>query len=75
MVWRRPDADGVVVYNATCTHLGCTVHWDERKGLFLCACHGGMFDINGQVKAGPPPRPLDRHKFRVEDGYLLVEVA
>ncbi len=55
MIWRKPDVNDLVVYNATCTHLGCTVHWDEPKGLFLCACHGGMFDINGYVKAGPPP--------------------
>ncbi|MFH1123525.1 MAG: 2Fe-2S iron-sulfur cluster-binding protein [Pseudomonadota bacterium] len=75
MVWRRPDVNEMAVYNTTCTHLGCTVHWDERKSLFLCACHGGMFDINGHVKAGPPPRPLDRHRFRVQDGYMLVEVA
>jgi len=75
MVWRRPNVDDLVVYNTTCTHLGCTVHWDEGKNLFLCACHGGMFDINGDVKAGPPPRPLDRHGFRVEDGYMFVEVA
>jgi succinate dehydrogenase / fumarate reductase iron-sulfur subunit len=75
MVWRPPKVDDLAVYNTTCTHLGCTVHWDEGKNLFLCACHGGMFDIYGDVKAGPPPRPLDRHRFRVEDGYLFVEVA
>ncbi|MEJ2724540.1 MAG: succinate dehydrogenase iron-sulfur subunit [Deltaproteobacteria bacterium] len=75
MVCRRPDVNRVVVYNTTCTHLGCTVHWDERKGLFLCACHGGTFDIDGQVKAGPPPRPLDRHQFKVEHGTMFVEVA
>jgi succinate dehydrogenase / fumarate reductase iron-sulfur subunit len=73
MIWRRPN--DVVVYNTTCTHLGCTVHWDEPKSLFLCACHGGTFDINGEVKAGPPPRPLDRHRFKVEDGHMLLEVA
>ena len=75
MIWRKPSVNDLVVYSATCTHLGCTVQWDERKGLFLCACHGGRFDINGAVKAGPPPRPLDRHTFKVEDGYVFVEVA
>ncbi len=75
MVWRKPDVNDVVVFNATCTHLGCTVHWDQGKGLFLCACHGGAFDINGDVTAGPPPRPLDQHRFKVEDGYMFVEVA
>jgi succinate dehydrogenase / fumarate reductase iron-sulfur subunit len=72
-IWRK--LSDVVVYNTTCTHLGCTVHWDERKGLFLCACHGGTFDIHGDVKAGPPPRPLDRHRFKIEDGHMLLEVT
>jgi succinate dehydrogenase/fumarate reductase iron-sulfur protein len=75
MIWRKQDVNDVVAYNATCTHLGCTVHWDEQKGLFVCACHGGMFDINGDVKAGPPPRPLDRYAFKVEDGYMCVEMV
>jgi cytochrome b6-f complex iron-sulfur subunit len=23
-----------------------------------CSCHGGTFDINGNVVAGPPPSPI-----------------
>jgi succinate dehydrogenase / fumarate reductase iron-sulfur subunit len=72
MVLRRENE--IVVYNSRCTHLGCQVHWDEGKGLFLCACHGGAFDIDGNVKAGPPPRPLDRYSYRLESGRLLIEV-
>ncbi len=75
MIWRKPGGNEIVAYNATCTHLGCTVHWDEPKGQFVCACHGGTFDINGAVKTGPPPRPLDRHRFKVENGFMFVEVA
>ena len=75
MVYRGPDSNPLEVYNTQCTHLGCTVHWDETKQLFMCACHGGAFDINGNVKAGPPPRPLDRYAFKVEDGEVLVEIA
>ena len=74
MVTRTSDENNIVIYNSRCTHLGCTVHWDERKQLFLCACHGGAFDLAGRVKAGPPPRPLDRYAFKVQAGYLFVEV-
>lgn len=74
MIARRPDVNNVVVFNTTCTHLGCTVHWDESKQLYLCACHGGIFDADGHVSAGPPPRPLDHHVFKVENGYLFVGV-
>jgi len=72
MVWRRPDE--LVVYSSECPHMGCRIHWDEEKQLFLCACHGGTFDLDGSVVAGPPPRPMYRYRFKVEDGYLFAEV-
>jgi succinate dehydrogenase / fumarate reductase iron-sulfur subunit len=75
MVYRGSDSEDPVVYNSRCTHLGCTVHWDATKQIFLCACHGGAFDLNGNVKAGPPPRPLDRHAIKVEGGDLYIEIA
>jgi len=75
MITQRPNTDQIIIYNSHCTHLGCTVHWDEGKQLFLCACHGGTFYPDGSVKTGPPPRPLDRCTFKVEDGALLVEVV
>jgi succinate dehydrogenase / fumarate reductase iron-sulfur subunit len=64
-----------VVYSSTCTHLGCTVRWDAGQKLFLCACHGGAFNLDGSVKSGPPPRPLDRLAFRVDSGNLLVKMV
>lgn len=75
MIWRQPDENEIVVYSATCTHLGCTVHWDAPQHTFLCACHGGAFELDGTVKAGPPPRPLDRLAFRVDGGNLLVKMV
>ena len=75
MVYHGLDSDDPVIYNSRCTHLGCTVHWDATKQIFLCACHGGAFDLNGNVKAGPPPRPLDRHAMKVKDGDLYIEMA
>jgi succinate dehydrogenase / fumarate reductase iron-sulfur subunit len=75
LIWRRNGGDEIVVYRSTCTHLGCTVHWDANQRLFLCACHGGAFNLDGTVKSGPPPRPLDRLAFRTENRNLLVEVA
>lgn len=56
IVSRKLEED-LVVFNTSCTHLGCTVHWDEAKDMFLCACHGGTFDARGNVTAGPPPGP------------------
>lgn len=63
--------DGFTVFDVRCTHLGCPVMWKEGEG-FLSPCHGGVFDIEGRVMAGPPPRPLDRYKWRVQNGVLFA---
>jgi nitrite reductase/ring-hydroxylating ferredoxin subunit len=55
---------GIRAISTTCTHLGCKVHWEPEGKRFFCPCHLGVFDINGNVKSGPPPRPLDN--FKVE---------
>jgi succinate dehydrogenase / fumarate reductase iron-sulfur subunit len=75
MIARDKEADQLIVYNSRCTHLGCTVQWDEGKRLFRCACHGGVFNLDGSVNAGPPPRPLDRYAFTVKENALFVEVV
>jgi Rieske Fe-S protein len=31
-----------------------------------------VFDKDGQVISGPPPRPLDRYEAKVEDGQLYI---
>jgi succinate dehydrogenase / fumarate reductase iron-sulfur subunit len=75
MVARGQNENQMTVFNSRCTHLGCTVHWDEGKQLFRCACHGGAFNPDGSVNAGPPPRALDRLAHEVKDGALFVEVV
>jgi len=40
---------------------------------FKCPCHASVFDIDGNVLAGPAPRPLDGLETRVEDGRVFVK--
>ena len=70
------DGDRVRALSATCTHLGCQVRWDREKSRFLCPCHGGAYDAQGRVIAGPPPRPLETIEARVDaaDDSVLVRV-
>jgi Rieske Fe-S protein len=57
-----------------CTHLGCPVRWLPDRGEILCPCHGGIYDINGDHLAGPPPRDLYRYVFEIrEDGSIYVK--
>ena len=41
--------------------------------LLFPSCHGGVFDIEGRLLAGPPPRPLDSLNYKIENGELRVE--
>jgi ubiquinol-cytochrome c reductase iron-sulfur subunit len=54
-----------------CTHLGCIPAYKKDKSEFICACHGGVFDINGREAGGPPPKPLEIPPFKI-DGTKLV---
>ncbi|MCJ7513896.1 MAG: ubiquinol-cytochrome c reductase iron-sulfur subunit [Anaerolineales bacterium] len=55
-----------------CTHLGCRVRWIDGRQEFFCPCHNGVFDKQGAVVSGPPPRPLDRYPTKVEDGQIYI---
>ena len=65
-------SEEIICYKSACPHLGCTVRWDGQSDQFRCACHGGTFDRDAQVVAGPPARALDRYKHKVENNQLLV---
>jgi menaquinol-cytochrome c reductase iron-sulfur subunit len=39
---------------------------------FSCPCHGGAYDTEGNRTAGPPVRALDRFKFDLVDGHLVL---
>jgi menaquinol-cytochrome c reductase iron-sulfur subunit len=66
------DNNQFIVYDPKCTHLNCPYYWDKDRQIFHCPCHGGEFDINGNVLAGPPPRPLDRLEFTIQEGSILL---
>ena len=71
-------ADGsLVAYSAVCTHLACSVLWNPREERLDCPCHNGAFDAaTGDVRFGPPPRPLPRiHIEDRSDGIWATEVV
>jgi quinol---cytochrome c reductase iron-sulfur subunit, bacillus type len=72
-VWAVKQTDGqVTVFSPMCTHLGCGYHWDAADRKFKCPCHGSVYDVSGQVLAGPAPRHLDALPSKIEQGRLLV---
>ncbi|MGD1074965.1 MAG: Rieske (2Fe-2S) protein [Thermodesulfovibrionales bacterium] len=63
---------GLVAFSRVCTHLGCLVEYDKDKNRLLCPCHAGVFDLEGNVVSGPPPRPLARLPLRIEGENIVV---
>jgi hypothetical protein len=48
------DKDGELHLNsASCTHLGCVVHWNSLEQCWDCPCHGSQFAANGTALNGP----------------------
>jgi Rieske Fe-S protein len=59
-------------FSATCTHLSCTVQYRADLHEIWCACHNGMYDLNGRNVSGPPPRPLENYRVHVRGEDLVV---
>jgi cytochrome b6-f complex iron-sulfur subunit len=69
---RLPEG-GFLAIHATCTHLGCTVPWDQQARRFACPCHASVFDIRGDVLGPPAPRALDLFQVRIENDIIRVD--
>lgn len=69
------DGRDYTALSNVCTHLGCRVRWVGDQGEFFCPCHGAVFSKDGQVVAGPPPRPLDSFAVRETNGTLEVDFS
>ena len=61
--------------SAVCTHLGCTVQLRPDGHSIWCACHNGLYDLEGRNVSGPPPRPLESYVVHVIGGDVVVEKA
>lgn len=72
-VWLRHEETGAfTAFSPKCTHMGCNVSWNRQAHRFECPCHGGMYDEEGRVIAGPPPKPLQRFQTRVENDIIYL---
>lgn len=74
------DGEEFVALSDRCTHLACRVRFIEEMdetpdGGYFCPCHNGFFGADGEIVAGPIPRPLDRFDTKVEEGQLFVKEA
>jgi cytochrome b6-f complex iron-sulfur subunit len=70
----RFEDGGFLALSTRCTHLSCTVTWNDQRQRFICPCHGSEFERDGTVLNPPAPRPLDRFPVTIEaDGRVKVD--
>jgi len=60
--------------SATCTHLGCIVQYRGDLQEIWCACHNGLYDLNGRNVSGPPPRPLEVYEVHLRGDDVVVSL-
>ena len=57
------DEDGQVsMYSASCTHVGCHLHFNSFERCWDCPCHGSIFDTAGEVLNAPAVTRLSPSK-------------
>jgi Rieske Fe-S protein len=71
----RTAAGELKAFGGTCTHLACTVQYRPQRSDIWCACHDGVYDANGTVVSGPPPRPLTRIDVNVRGDKIVLRRA
>ena len=64
--------DQVIARSLLCTHQGCRVRWYEDQQLYICPCHEGKFDAEGEVVYGMPSSPLRRLTATIKNDQIVV---
>ncbi|CAN5178422.1 FAD-dependent oxidoreductase [soil metagenome] len=46
--------------SAICTHMGCTLNFNNAEASWDCPCHGSRFNHDGRILHGPAVKPLQK---------------
>jgi len=71
----RQKDGGFLALSLICSHLGCSVLWNEEKKQFICPCHSSAFDRLGNVINSPAPRALDYYPVTIEGGKVKIDTG
>jgi len=58
--------------SAVCTHLNCTVQYRSDLRSVWCACHNGIYSVDGRNISGPPPKPLESYDVILKGDEVYV---
>jgi len=62
-------------FSAVCTHLSCIVQYQPERTRIWCACHNGVYNLQGQVVSGPPPKPLRPYDVHIRQDEVVITQA
>lgn len=71
----RLEDGGFLALSLRCTHLGCSINWEEDKQRFICPCHASAFEMNGNVQNPPAPSALDYFPVKIQSGKVMVDIG
>jgi len=71
IIINRPGK-GFIAFSRVCSHLGCLIDYNKTQNRIICPCHGALFDLEGNVVSGPPPKPLQKFPVKVEGESILI---
>ena len=75
LIVMRLEGDHFRVLSSKCTHLGCTVRWDNEEQQLRCPCHGSRFSDDGKVTHGPAKQPLKEYPTQLWGTKLRIAVG
>jgi cytochrome b6-f complex iron-sulfur subunit len=48
------------------------VEFNKNSLKFVCPCHAGIYDLDGNVVSGPPPKPLTAIPLKIEGETIII---
>lgn len=58
----KDDSGEIHSLSSACTHIKCTVGWNNAEKTWDCPCHGSRFSYNGIMLNAPARRDLEKIK-------------